>query len=117
MFDLILSSAMAQEATPAPQQNVFMSMVPLVLVFIVFYFLMIRPQKKRMEEERKYIDQLQKGEEVYTKSGLIGTVYGITDKVVTLEVEGNGKIKVLKSYIGGSTKDIFKQANTTTKPA
>lgn len=112
MSNLIFSSAFAQDAAPAAQQNPFMSMVPLVLVFLVFYFLMLRPQKKRMEEERKYVENLKKGEEVYTKAGLIGTVYGITDKVITLEMDGNAKVKVLKSHIAGSTKDIF-----NTKPA
>lgn len=105
MLGLFISSAYAQ-AAPA-QPNPIMSMIPLVLVFMVFYFLMLRPQKKKMEEERKYIDALKKGEEVYTKSGIIGTVYGITDKVVTIETEGGNKFKILKSYIAGPTKKIF----------
>ena len=119
MLDLFISSAVAQEAAQAAQPNPIMSMIPLVLVFIVFYFLMIRPQKKRMEQEKKYLDEIQKGEEVYTKSGLIGKVYGISDKVVTLELEGQVKVKFLKSYISGPTKDIFNTANakTTVKPA
>ena len=106
MLSLFMSVAHAQEAAPA-QPNPLMSMAPLVIVFMVFYFLMLRPQKKKMEEEKKYLNELQKGEEVYTKSGIIGKVYGLTDKVVTLEVEDGHKIKVLKSYIGGSAKDIL----------
>lgn len=113
MFSFLISSAYAQEAAAAaPAQNPMMSMVPLVLVFMVFYFFMIRPQKRRMEEEKKYVDGLQKGEEIYTKSGIIGNVYGITEKVITLEVEDGHKLKVLKSHIAGSTKDIL-----ATKPA
>ena len=112
MFSLI-SDAAAQAAPQAAQQsNPIMSMIPLVLVFLVFYFLMLRPQKKKMEEEKKYLDSIKKGEEVYTKAGLIGIVYGISEKVITLELEGETKIKVLKSHISGPTKDIF-----TPKPA
>jgi preprotein translocase subunit YajC len=109
MLSLFFSNAYAQTAAAAnpAQPNPFMSMVPLVLVFFVFYFLMLRPQKRKMEEEKKYIEGLQKGEEVYTKAGIIGTVYGIADKVVTLEVEQGHKLKVLKSHIAGATKDLF----------
>lgn len=112
MFSLLISNAYAEGATAAApaQQNPIMSMIPLVLVFMVFYFLMLRPQKKKMEEERKYVEGLQKGEEVYTKSGIIGTIYGVTDKVITLDVGEGSKLKVLKSHIGGSTKGIFEPA-------
>lgn len=115
MLGLFITNAYAEAA--APQQNPIMSMIPLVLVFMVFYFLMLRPQKKKMEEEKKYIQGLKKGEEVYTKAGIIGNIYGITDKVITLEVEGGVKIKVLKSYVAGSTKAIFeaKADNAKTK--
>ena len=105
MLNLLIADAHAQ-AAPA-QPNPIMSMLPLILVFMVFYFLMLRPQKKKMEQEREFVNKLQKGEEVYTKSGIIGTVYGITDKVITLELEDGVKFKILKSHIGGSAKDIF----------
>lgn len=105
MYSLLFSNAYAQ-AAPA-QQNPIMSMLPLILVFVIFYFLMLRPQKKKMEQEKLYISGLQKGEEVYTKSGIIGKIYGITEKVVTLELEDGVKFKILKSHIGGSAKDIF----------
>ncbi|MBC76188.1 MAG: preprotein translocase subunit YajC [Halobacteriovoraceae bacterium] len=102
MLDLFIASAHAQAG--APQQNPIMSFVPIILVFLVLYFLMIRPQKKKMEEEQRFISQMQKGEEVFTKSGMIGTIYGLTDKVVTLEIEGGQKVKFLRNQIGGSTK-------------
>lgn len=106
----LISNAQAQEAAAqAAQPNPIMSMIPLILVFLVFYFLMLRPQKKKMEEEKKFLEGIKKGEEVYTKSGLIGIVYGISDKVVTLQLEGDSKVKVLKSHISGPTKDIFAQ--------
>jgi preprotein translocase subunit YajC len=105
MFSLLIADAHAQ-AAPA-QQNPIMSMLPLIMVFMVFYFLMLRPQKKKAQADRDYVQGLQKGEEVYTKSGIIGTIYGITEKVITLELDGGVKMKILKSHIGGSAKDIF----------
>lgn len=108
MLGLFISSAIAQEAGAMPQQqNPLMSMVPLVAIFIIFYFLMIRPQKKKLEQERKQVAELEKGTEVYTKSGIIGTIYGITDKIMTLEIEGGVKVKVLKSYIAGPTAQVI----------
>lgn len=107
MFNLI-SSAVAQEAGAAAQQpNALMSFVPFVLIFVVFYFLMIRPQKKKMDEQNSFLNNLQKGAEVYTASGIIGTVYGLTDKVVTLDVGEGTKIKVLKAQIVGLAQKLF----------
>lgn len=106
MFDLLISSAHAQAAT-GPQQPAWVSFAPFVLIFLVMYFLMIRPQKKRMEEEQAFISKLTHGDEVFTKSGILGKITGIADKVVTLELEGGSKMKVLKSHIGGSAAAIF----------
>jgi preprotein translocase subunit YajC len=109
MLGLFISSAVAQEAgaAAAQQPNPIMSMVPLVAIFIIFYFLMIRPQKKKLEAERKQVEGLEKGVEVYTKSGIIGKIHGISDKVMTLEVEGGVKIKFLKSYIAGPVSQVM----------
>lgn len=109
MFDIIISSAHAQTAG-APGQPAWMSFVPFVLIFLVMYFLMIRPQKKRMEEEQSFINKLNHGDEVYTKSGILGKVTGIAEKVVTLELDGGTRMKVLKSHIGGSTASLFSEA-------
>ena len=105
MLGLFISNAYAQ-AAPA-QQNPVMSLIPLALVFVVFYFFMIKPQKKKMEEEQKFLSEIQKGDEVFTKSGMIGTIVGLTDKIVTLELEGNVKVKFLRSSIGGSMKNAL----------
>mgnify|MGYP003687490949 CR=1 FL=1 len=118
MYGLLISSAHAQEATQAAtaQPNAFTSMLPLVMVFAIFYFLMIRPQKKRADKEREYIAQLQKGTEVYTKSGMIGTITALTEKVVTIEIEGGVKVKFLRSQIGGALSELFAKQNNG-KPA
>lgn len=108
MFNLLIGTAYAQDAAAqAPAQGGFMSFVPLIAIFFIFYFLMIRPQKKKMEEEQKYLSSLQKGDEVYTKSGLLGKIHGLTDKVVTLEIAENVKIKILRHQVAGASKDIL----------
>ncbi|MCM2349192.1 MAG: preprotein translocase subunit YajC [Bacteriovoracaceae bacterium] len=110
MFDLFISTAHAQAANAAPAQPAWMSFVPFVLIFVVMYFLMIRPQKKRMEEEQNFINKLSHGDEIFTKSGILGKVTGIAEKVVTIELEGGSKMKVLKSHIGGSATALFSEA-------
>lgn len=108
MFDFIISTASAQTGTAqASGPAGFMQFIPFVLIFLVMYFLMIRPQSKKMKEEQAFLSTLSKGTEVYTKSGILGTITSITDKVVTLEVEGGAKMKVLKSHIGGAAAAIF----------
>lgn len=108
MFDFIISSAHAQTGTAqATGPAGFMQFIPFVLIFLVMYFLMIRPQSKKMKEEQEFLSKLSHGAEVVTKSGILGKVTGITDKVVTLEVEGGAKMKVLKSHIGGLSAAIF----------
>lgn len=107
MFDFILSSAHAQAATAAPAQSPFVSFIPFVLIFAVMYFLMIRPQKKRMQEEQSFLTKLSHGDEVYLKSGILGKITAIAEKAVTIEIENGAKMKVLKSHIGGSAASIF----------
>ena len=108
MFDFLTSTANAQTGTAAASGPAgFMQFVPFVLIFLVMYFLMIRPQKKKMEEEQSFLSKLTHGDEVFTKSGILGKITSITEKVVTLEVENGAKMKVLKSHIGGSAAAIF----------
>lgn len=104
----LINTASAQaQASATPAQNPMMQFLPLVVVFIIFYFLMIRPQKKKYEEEQELLAKLAKGDEVCTKSGVIGTIYGINDKVVDLEVSPGVRFKVLKSQIAGLAKQYL----------
>lgn len=105
-----MTAAIAEDAPAAPAQNPMMQFLPLVVVFIIFYFLMIRPQKKKYEEEQALLSKLAKGDEIYTKSGLIGTIYGMTEKVVTVEVSDGVRFKILKSQIAGLAKSVLESA-------
>jgi preprotein translocase subunit YajC len=74
----------------------------LPIAFIaIFYFLLIRPQQKRAKEHRDFLAGMEKGDEVVTSGGLHGKVTGITDKVVTLEIAPNVRVKVEKANIAG----------------
>lgn len=87
-------------AAPAAGQPSTLGMVlPFALMFGVFYFLMIRPQQKKMKEHETLIGGLQKGEEVITNAGIFGKIHGITDKFITLEVDNNVRIKVLRNQV------------------
>jgi preprotein translocase subunit YajC len=109
-MDFLFATAYANEATAT--QNPMMSFVPFIVIFAIFYFLVIRPQKGKIEQEQKMLQSLSKGDEIYTKAGIIGTIHGLTDKVVTLEVENGVKFKILRSQIGGLAKTIFEPAET-----
>jgi preprotein translocase subunit YajC len=111
MFDLFISSAEAQTAQASGQQGIA-QFLPFVIIFGIFYFLMIRPQKKKLEEEQTMLTTLGKGDEIYTKSGILGTITGMTEKVVTLEVSDGIKFKVLRSQVGGLASKIFAKEAT-----
>lgn len=108
LFTLALSTnAHAQATGAAAPQNPMLQFLPLVVVFVIFYFLMIRPQKKKFEQEQALLGKLAKGDEVYTKSGFIGTIFGINDKIVDLEIADGVRVKVLKSQIAGLSKSVL----------
>lgn len=98
---MIISTAFAETAAQAPQQPGVLSMiVPFALMFVVFYFLLIRPQQKKMKEHDEMVKGLEKGDEVVTNSGIIGKVTGLTDKVATIEIDANVRIKMMRAQIG-----------------
>lgn len=114
MLNWLISSAHAQEAAKqaaaqAPKGSGLMQMAPFVLIFVIFYFLMIKPQQKRMKQEQEMVASLQKGDEIYTKSGMIGTVVGLTDKIMTLELEDGSKVKFLRNQLGGKLSALFEE--------
>jgi preprotein translocase subunit YajC len=96
---MFISSAIAQTApAAAPGGDGIMGslqgMLPLVLMFVVLYFVMIRPQMKRQKETKAMLDALVKGDEVSTTGGIIGTITQINDSIVTLEVAAGVEIQV-----------------------
>lgn len=85
----------SQSAAPSP----FMSLAPLLVIFVIFYFLLIRPQQKKMKEHKKLIGNLKKGDRVITSSGFYATVVGVGDSSLELKLADNVKVKILKGSI------------------
>jgi preprotein translocase subunit YajC len=77
----------------------FGMLLPFVLIIVVFYFFMIRPQQKKMKDQRKFRDELKVGDKVVTLGGIYGKVAEISDRTVILEVEGKMRLKVDKSAL------------------
>lgn len=97
--DTVQTAATTAAAPAAGSPSTLGMLLPFVLMFGVFYFLMIRPQQKKMKDHESLVTSLQKGEEVITNSGIFGKIHGIADKFITLEVDNNVRIKVLKNQI------------------
>jgi len=93
-FPLILA-----EAAPAgQQQNPIMAFLPMILLVVVFYFILIRPQQKRAKEQRKMLEALKSGDKVVTSAGIIGEVITVKDKTVSLR-SADTKLEVTKDSV------------------
>ena len=86
------------------QSSQIMAFLPLILLFAVFYFLLIRPQQKRARTHKTFIENLKKGDKIVTSGGMYGTITGVTDDSVTLEVAEKVRIRVLKSAVADYAK-------------
>lgn len=75
--------------------------LPIVLIFVVFYFLLIRPQQKKAKEHRTLLENLKKGDNVITQGGVYGKIAAIQDQIVVLEIADKVRIRVARPYIAG----------------
>jgi len=94
---VIISPAFAQSA-PSGDPG-FIGLLPIVLMFVLLYFLMIRPQMKRAKETKTMIEALQKGDEVITAGGVLGRITKISDAYISLEIAPNMEISVQKAAV------------------
>lgn len=97
-MDWLISSAWAQAAGGA-QPNAFVQLLPLVLIFVVFYFLLIRPQAKRAKEHKAMVAALGVGDEVATAGGILGKVTETGDQFLTLEVAEGVRVKIQRHTV------------------
>lgn len=97
---LFSSIAFAQDAAPGP--SAFEQWMPLIFVFVIFYFLIIRPQQKRAKTHQNFVANLKRGDSVLTSSGILGTIEGLTEQYVTLEIAEGVRVRILKSAIASS---------------
>jgi preprotein translocase subunit YajC len=96
---VFISNANAQSILGGADGGGLMSFLPIILMFIVLYFLMIRPQMKRQKEQKSMMEALGKGDEVITAGGFLGKVTKVSDAYVTLEIANNTEIIVQKAAV------------------
>ncbi len=104
---IALAYAQAPAAGSAAQGgNPLLAYAPLIIMFALLYFIMIRPQQKKQKALKKFVEGVKKGDKVVTSSGILGVVSGLKDNSVILKVgEGDTKIEFLKSAIAGPAAD------------
>ena len=99
-MSFLISDAWAAGPTAGPTDPL-MSFLPLILIFAVFYFLLIRPQSKRAKELKQMISALAKGDEVVTTGGLLGKVTEVGETFVAMEIADGVQVKVQKNAVAG----------------
>ncbi len=124
---MLISPAYAQ-AAPAPAAGGLEAFLPLILIFVVFYFLLIRPQQKKMKQHREMLTQLRRGDRVVTGGGIIGQITKLLDdNEVQIEIADNVRVRVLRATIadvlqktqptGGAKDEAEAPAAAEAKPA
>ena len=93
----------------ATQGNAFMQFLPLILIVVVFWFFMIRPQMKRQKELKKYRDEVKKGDKVITAGGIYGVVKEIKETTLLIEVDGNVTLRIDKNMVVADNSDLQRQ--------
>ncbi len=81
------------------------SLIPILLMFVIFYFILIRPQQKQARKHQDFVRNLKPGDRVVTTGGLHGTVTGMTESTITLEIADKVRVKVTRSAVSGSSLD------------
>ncbi len=114
---MFISTAFAQAPSSAPAGSGFEAFLPLVLIFVVFYFLVFRPQQKKMKQQKEMLSALRRGDKVLTGGGIIATVIKvIDDNEVEVDLGNDTKVRVVR----GTIVDVLSKpqpVTTTDKPA
>ncbi|WJW76837.1 preprotein translocase subunit YajC [Thiohalobacter sp. IOR34] len=111
-MNFFISAARAEgPAGAGPQQDPLMSFLPLIVIFVVFWFLLIRPQQKKVKEHKAMVEALKKGDEVITNGGLLGKITEVGENYVQLKLADNIEVKVQRHAIAslvpkGSMKEL-----------
>lgn len=91
-----------QPAQPSPVEM----FLPFIFIFVIFYFLIIRPQSKRLKTHESFLKEMKRGDQVVTSSGILGTIDGLTDQFATLEIASGVKIKILRKQIASAASAV-----------
>ena len=96
---LNIAYGMAQQGEAGGQG--FSAFIPFILIFVIFYFILIRPQQKKAKQQRELLKNLKPGDRVITAGGLHGKISGLTDTIVTLEIADKVRVKISRNQISG----------------
>ena len=96
-MNFFISDAMAAE--PAAQGDPLTSFLPLIVIFVIFYFLLIRPQSKKAKEQKKMVEALAKGDEIVTNGGVLGKITKVGDNFLALEVADGVQLKIQRHAV------------------
>ncbi|BAT71211.1 preprotein translocase subunit YajC [Thermosulfidibacter takaii ABI70S6] len=99
MLSLLVSVAYAAGSATASRPSGWIQLIPLILIFVVFWFILIWPQQRRQKQHRKMLESLKKGDKVVTIGGIYGVVTHIGDNTVIIKVDDNTKLEVSKAAI------------------
>jgi len=89
------------QAAPQGGGSPIMQFVPLIAIFAIFYFLVLRPQSRKAKEHQKMLSELKKGDDVVTQGGIIGKITGMKDNEITIQVQEGVRLRILRSAITG----------------
>ena len=96
---MFVTPAYAQAAGGAGGAGAIAQFIPLILIFVIMYFLILRPQQKRMKDHRNMVSELKRGDQVVTQGGLIGKVTDVKDEELTVEIAQGVKVRVVRATI------------------
>jgi preprotein translocase subunit YajC len=98
-MNFFISDALAEGAAVQGEPGGFMGFIPLILIFVLFYYLLIRPQAKRAKEHKQMVASLSKGDEVVSNGGLLGRIAELDDSFITMEIADGVKVKVQRQSV------------------
>ena len=108
-MSLFISQAHANTASPAAGGFELMSFLPMIVIFVLFWLLLVRPQQKRAKQQQAMLSALQKGDEVATQSGMIGRIVKVDEQFITLQVADNVELQFQRATISSKLeKGTFK---------
>jgi preprotein translocase subunit YajC len=101
MIDTAFAMAPSGTAHGGGDMGGLLQFLPIILIFGVFYFLIIRPQQQRAKEHKRMLDDLKKGDAIITQGGMYGKITNIADQIVTVEIADKVRVRVARSHVAG----------------
>lgn len=104
-FLVSMNTVYAQTAAPG-KPSILETVFPFLVIFVIFFFLVIRPQANKAKKHSGFVANLKKGDKILTTGGILGTIEGVTDKFVDVSIAQDVRIKMLKTQIAGLSKEV-----------